>query len=703
MPVIPPDQQLALGLTPPPQGEKERDPESKVKKLPNKKRIFRRRLTLSDEKKEKVKKILGQCWDEWTQNTSLLKSKLQKANDLLEGIKGPKDFPWKNSSNLHVPLFEIHITILHSVVAQTMLENDPIFYVKVLTDSVGDSIDTDIESFLHWTCKINLKIDNDLSDIYWNTYRDGLGVGVLDWVEEYDRVYDIQVFKDPDAFMRLFPEPKDAGLSPNEYENILNEIHETEEVPVKIEETIVRYRGPKLRVVEYKDFITIPTTAPSLEYAMFIGDAFLQRADHFRRMVLYEWFDKEETERMLETIGLTQAPDRISQSQDRIEGLSRSRVVKPDEYYCMQGILKINLSDDETTPEKMYLVTYHKETNTLLRIEEFPYIHNRSHYIIWRFKKRSNRLPGQSIFEQIGDINEEVDTQHNQRIDSRTITTVPSFYKLETSDFDPTRLDQRFYPGVTFKVKSTDKPDIKQMPITQTDMGQSLQEEQNLMQLADLRTGASQLRGGSSENRDPRASGKKMQVQLQQSGIRVDDHMRELRISTAELGSQVLELYYQFSPEMVPYQRKDPQTQQFVQMEVARSKLRTRGLFIEVARTSIMDNPSALLQKELTLYEIMMKNPLVAQNIMRIREVSHRLLKAFRERDADKVIPPLDQLMQELQQQQQMNQPNQPATVQNLGATVAQGGKTGPTLNHHKRNGSGPARPAEPMEPMPPA
>ena len=86
----------------------------------------------------KIKLLLRQGWEEWDANTSTLRSKLRRANDLMEGVKEPKNFPWPGSSNLHVPLIEIHITICHSVVAATMLDMDPIWFVKALIEGLGE-------------------------------------------------------------------------------------------------------------------------------------------------------------------------------------------------------------------------------------------------------------------------------------------------------------------------------------------------------------------------------------------------------------------------------------------------------------------------------------------------------------------------------------------------------------------------------------
>jgi len=663
------EQSLLLGVTPPPEGDVPLPPNSLVKQVKRGPNTYRRPEILTEEQSKTVKDILSKVFEEWNINTALLRTKLRKANDLMEGIKDPKDFPWEDSSNLHIPVIETHITILHSVCSSTMLDNDPIWYVRIMRDNVPEGVDTEIEAFLNSVCKIELKIDSVISDIYWAAYRDGTAIGDLDWVEDYDTQFDILNFTDPESFIEAFPTPLSAGVSSAKYKEMIAQIINEGYLQVKVEEYINVYRGPRLRQVELKDFVMVPTSSPSMDYAQFVGDMFTQRADFFKRLVKQKWFDESETRKMLGQPGLDSAPDEGSRAQDRIEGISRNRQVKADEYWCLQGILKINLSNDDLAPEKKYLVWFEPKSRALLRFECYPYLHNRIKYIPWRFKKRPNRFNGQSIYDQLGDINEEIDTQHNQRIDSRTISTVPSFLKVDTFDFDPSRKNQRFFPGCTFKVSNFNQ--VKQFDIKQTDMGQSMQEEQNLMYLAELRTGASSLRSGREASRDPRAPAKKIQLQLAQSDIRVDDHMRELRLGTAEVGLQILELYYQFAPDTITFFKQDPDTQKFVQMQIQRQKLRARDLFLEVARTSVNDNPDQLFQRELTLYQLLSNEPLIGANMMRRRELIVRVLTAMRERNIYKLIPTVEQMLQELQQQDKLTSELSPETHQALGRTLA--------------------------------
>jgi hypothetical protein len=681
------------GIIPVPQDFPVIDADVKTKKAPPRKvGLQRKLLKLSDDQKKKVKQYLSSAWDEWTANTSLLHSKLRRSNDLIEGIKTPKDFPWRNSANIHIPLIEIHLTILHSVASSTMLEMEPMYMIKQLLPG-GEEVDLNIELFLHWVCKIQLKLDEVISDIFWTTYSDGTGIGDLDWVAEYRRRYDSKVFMSIEEFTAAYPTAKSAGVTQNEYDDYIHELlTNTEEgLELEIEETVPEYVGPKLRIVLLKDFVVIPTPSPTLDYAQFIGDVYVQRADYFRRKSRDKFMDDTEMELMLKQTGLTSSPDSIMQAQNRIEGLGSNRTTPADEYRIMQGILKMDLFDKGC--EEQFIIQYHKDSNALIWIEKYPYWHNRSKYIIWRFKKRPNRLLGQSLYDQLIDLNEEVDTQHEQRIDSRTITTVPSFKKLNTSDFDPTRKDQRFYPGVTFKV--TNMQEVQQFEIKQTDMTESMGEEQNLFMIADMRTGASQLRSGREISKDPRASGKKTALLLQQSNNRIDDHMRELKLGNIELAAQILDLYYQYAPDAMiqfaanSYDQDTGEVAAQTQKEIQRVKLRNNNMRIDVTRTSVLDNPDQMAQRSMVLHQLLINEPLIGQNLLRRRESLRRLLRSMRERNIEKLLPTLQQYAVEMMQQAQMGNPNSPM-MQNLLATISQTGQT--DAGKPEGTGSQPAR-----------
>jgi hypothetical protein len=685
MPPLTAEQELSLGLTPPARGEKEPDSKTKITRLAVlDSGVYRRRINLSEDDYKLVTELLWDCYREWDSNTSLLRSKLLKYNNRLEGISSPRTDPWPGACSLMVPLIEIHIVGLHSLITATMLDNDPIWFVKEMvppTAAGGDMVDPNIEWFLNYKSKVELNLDESLSEAFYNALATPLGLGVMDWVEEKGKEFHVEVFE------KEFPSPEEAGCSPAQYVSFLTDLAQGKAVHVKREEEVVRYRGPRLRIVELKDLVRAPVDAPSLEYTVFHGDMFRQRANYFRVGANRDWFDKDEVEEMLKTAGETSPMDKISQQQNRNEGLSSTPIRKADEYYCVRGNLRIDLNGDGE--EEFYHVVFHPKTKRLLRIEDYPYWHNRINYIPFRIRKKSGRLLGRCITDMLWDLNEETDTQHHLRIDSRAISTVPSFKKkLSETSIDFSRKDQHFYPGVVFEVNAVDG--LTQLEITQTDMGTSMQEEQTLFQLAVWLIGNDPgLRSGTPQTKDPRASGKKTQQQLQQSNVRVDDYIRQLMVPTNEVGSQTLELYYQFAPDAVlPYAQYSPETGQWMQKEIQRVKLRNKAMTVKVARTSVMDNPDALLQRALTNYQLWANEPLIGGNMQRRHELVRRTLFAEREKDISKLLPNLQQIIQEMNQaKQQASQDPAAAQIQNTIEDKTKGGGSGDKAAVGKKQG----------------
>jgi hypothetical protein len=86
-------------------------------------------------------------------------------------------------------------------------------------------------------------------------------------------------------------------------------------------------------------------------------------------------------------------------------------------------------------------------------------------------------------------------------------------------------------------------------------------------------------------------------------------------------------------------------------------KLRNKSMHVQVARISVMDNPDAVMQRALVNYQLWSQEPLIGQNMIRRHELVKRTLFAEREKDITKLLPPIEQIMQEMQQQKAQAQP----------------------------------------------
>lgn len=666
MPSLAPEEQLALGIVPPPKGEKDPDPETKIRKLAvldsgN----YCQPVQLTSEQREEVRGLLSDCCDDWKRNSSFLHQKLLRYNNKLEGISQPKNTPWPGACNLSIPLPEMHALSLHSVITSTILESDPLYFCRELRPGAAESesVDPNLEWFLTWACKVQARIDSVISESIYNAEVTPVSFACVDWIEEIGKEYRVDLYESIEEFQKEYPDPESSGVSEKQYQGFIKELLTEGKLAIRVEEKVVQYRGPSARAVELKDFVVAPAASRSLKYATFHGDQFRERAAYFKAGVKNKWFDKDEAEKMLSAEPKTSAIDDISAQQDRIEGVSTSSIIKDKgsrPYDCVRGNLRWDWDNDGI--EELFSVVFHPVSKAILRIELFRYWHNRTNYIPFRIKSKTNRLQGRCLMDMLWDTCMEVDTQHHLRIDTRAIAGVPSFKKLVgETNIDFSRKDQHFYPGVVFPVQKMDN--LMQLEIRQADMGSSLQEENLLFQIAVWLVGNDPaLRAGSNQAKDPRASGKKAMAQVQQSNMRVDDYIKELVPSINEIGKQVLELYYQFSPDsVIKFSMYDQETGNMIQREIQRVKLRNRNMHINVARTTVMDNPDAILQRALTAYQLFSKEPLIGGNIARRHELLKRTLFAMRDKDPGKLLPPLKQIMAEQQQQQAAAQQD-PAT-----------------------------------------
>ncbi len=114
---------------------------------------------------------------------------------------------------------------------------------------------------------------------------------------------------------------------------------------------------------------------------------------------------------------------------------------------------------------------------------------------------------------------------------------------------------------------------------------------------------------------------------------------------------------------------------------------------VETARTSVLDNPDAILQRAMTDYQLWKDEPLVGQNIKRRWELVRATMFAERKNNIPKVLPPLDQILQEMQQQDQMGGPEStPSHQALLEGTQKNSGRSKQETG--KRQGSPDHRPA---------
>jgi hypothetical protein len=399
------------------------------------------------------------------------------------------------------------------------------------------------------------------------------------------------------------------------------------------------YDGPKAYLVPLIDFFNWPVFETEIDHMLTHGKRIWYKDYDIERFYkMGKFTNKEDVDLILKGVGDVHEDETLTISRDVIEGINRTNVTKTRarEYEFYELVHRVDLDGDGV--KEKYLIHYHWKTRRIMRIERYPIRKGASTYFPLRFIKRDNRFLGMSLIEDIADLSLEIDILHRMRINSRTITHVPSFKAVSSAKdkFDPSRPQYRFQPGVTFWLN--DIKDVEQFDIRPVDLSGSVEEENFLMQLVNLVVGSDSGMSGASNPMDPRAPAHKQQELLRQSTNRIDDYVEALLGPFAQIGKFMLDLYYQFGEDVIQYyvEGKDGA---LLQKEIERSKLFNPNVTFQVNGTSVFMNPDMEFDRMQTVAQILNQFPITAQDPAVQTESLTRLLDASRIKNPKALLP----------------------------------------------------------------
>lgn len=608
-------------------------------------------IELDDRQKARLKSWLKTRLSEWKEDTSELHERLEADNDLVEGMVTETDFPFEGASNVHVPVTEMYMEVYKSVEKRSILGADLLWYGETDVDELKDML-ADVEELMNYKARHEWNIEKCLSQVFWTTNRDGLGIIQCTWEETYEPARDIVLLTSEDDFLTEFPSPEETGLDEQEYMELWQYVVEnaSPEMPIEVPITFEKltYYGCKGEVVELIDFVTLPATVPDIKSKACrgYGKRFYMRKGEIRDKRDDNVFYKEAANRLLSKQGKASTRNPYTQAKDEVEGLKRSN--KDDMEFFELAIRGRLDGENDDAGERWFLVTYSFEHDELAACMEYPY--RVPFYALFRINERPGRLIGRSIPQKTRDMNDEIDTQHNQRINARTISAVPSFKAQLNAkkELDPMLNNNKWRPGGIFWL--TDFNTFDQFKVQPVDLGESMQEEENDFRILDLYLGSAvSLLSGSTAPGDPSAPGNKTAIMIQQSNLRMDDPLAELREGVSELGEICLSHLYQFGPPLLEFQSEiEGQGGGGVrESRTLHKKFLRRGIHLQMRGITVTQNPDAEMQKKFQLYTFLMNEPTFAGNPQARIELLRDALRAGREAGRDRYLPTLEQIQQQ--------------------------------------------------------
>jgi len=609
-------------------------------------RFKRREISLDETVRADLENQLSRIVRGWREDRSSLLTKLREWNDLYEGVVTETDFPWPGASHVHIPVPKIKVREIKSAIDRSTMRPVPFLHATYagpdeLYTETFDFVN-DIEDFVEDKMKNATNVHQTLMESIIPIMRDGTCPIQITWDTEWERTFDFKLYKTVEEFQSDFPTATDAGLSEKGYKRVLDDLTLGTQVEIQYEYDVANYDGPRAYIVPLIDFVHWPVYVSTLEDTVVHGKRVWMTES---RLQSFKMMNKFTDTKLVDSV-IAQSGDEhedmdLAYSRDNIEGISRQKNKQDSkEFEFFELIWKGALTEEDKARgiKRKYLIWFRERNeNRIFRIEPYPIRKGRSTYFILRFVKRDNRLLGMSFMDDIADMSMEIDIIHRQRINSRTITHVPSFKAKDTAQgrFNPARADLRFRPGVVFWLASTD--DVEQFDIRPVDLSGSIDDELILVDFINQVLGAIG-QSGQANPIDPRAPARKEQQQLRQSTNRIDDYVAELLPTFAEIGQHFLDLYYQFGPNRVKFYAESKDGK-FISKAIERTKLFNPNVMFRVNGTSVFMNPELEFSRDFEIYQILQTNPLTGQNPRIQRDSLGRLLRSSRVQDMKNLLP----------------------------------------------------------------
>lgn len=540
-----------------------------------------------------------------------------------------QDFPWKGAANLTIPVSATDVDTTVAGLVGVIFSAPNIWSTEALRPDWMDFA-ARLEEYLEWAQEAELQMYGTVVD--WVTEIVKLGTGVLKqrYVREQKKMFE----------WRETP----SGI---------------------VQQSLVRLAvdRPDVRRVPLPNFY-VPGYATQLQESPWVGEkldlSWIQLQNRVKAGIYAPDF--------LDRIGAhwrsqrsTSQWEAYRSAQEQLDDFIPSF---KDSFELFEFWLRYDLGDGEPCA---IVCTIHEPSRALARIDYNPFFHQEFPYSIARFLRQPGRIYGIGLCEMLEQVQIEISTMHNQRIDQGTVRNAAMFAARRGSGV---KQDEPIWPG---RVLLLDNPeDIKALPMGYPAQS-TLDEEQALLNYGRQRSSVSDYqRGGSGTPAISYSTATTVIEMLKQGRLRLDQVLREIQFGLSETGQRVVELYQQYAQGPKPYTvlgQKDGAILDSL-LHFPLDLIRT-GVSIKVTATNAQVNRETKIRTDQIIFGLVMNfyqqlfqamgivvNPqipeplrvLAGQMIQGGLILARRILDNYGQQDVDRIIPDLDQLNATVQQ-----------------------------------------------------
>jgi len=541
-----------------------------------------------------------------------------------------KTIPWDGASNLVVPVIATAVDSVLARLMNSIFATGELWATKQRSAKWAGLTDP-IQAWLNWVQSEVLKMYHVCQRWFLSTIKSGTGVGKLTW------------------------------------ERRMRKIVYSDGIGSATEEIVTLHDGPVFESVSLDDFFTSSD-------ALYSHDVQTCEWVAQRGRLTYKQLKEKEASGIFYDVDKILSYQR-TQSSDVVEDETAENVrITPSEYndweiwevWCSYVLDAPEMSQQGETSTGVYPaeLIVHIEPNSghILSVTYNYYRHQERPFHVIRWMPRERSFFGIGLCKMLADIQEEITTIHNQRLDNASIANMKVFKRRTSVRIGP--LD--IYPGAQIPVEEMD--DIDSFDLG-TEHSTLLQEELHTNSIGEKRSAVNDYTvGRESSAIGSRATATSTLALIRESNKRFAMTINDIRERLSDIGHQVTMLYQQFAPDKeVMYEMFDEEEaalmQQWFTLPVEYTKT---NIYIDTPAISEMNNKEMQQQILFTLLQVVEKfymgignammvvaNPqapmpvkeVAKQAVISSSRIFQKILEAFDFRDAKSYAPDINQLL----------------------------------------------------------
>lgn len=448
--------------------------------------------------------------------------------------------PFEGSSNLHLPITFTACKTFHARMFQALLGVDPPFSMKARRE---DSMEATalVEALMSYAIK---EWANDFKGVeevvdgwLWDWITTGTGILKVSWDVKYEKFIDVVKIPYTATQVITGPDGKSVPVSVQRFREKEKEV------------VTERFRGPRLQHVRLEDFLLVGGSGDPATADVVIHRDYLTAAEIWS-LVDQRVFDKDAAERVIES-GKNYKSNGASNAIKLIRSMGAGKgsidtESELDRYEILEAYASIDVDGDGLNSEVVLWV--HKQSNEILRATYLRRINKAGErpFAVIHFHKRVGEDYGMGLVEVMHPIAQEIDAQHNMRVDYGLIANIPYFFYRPSSNVDAVR--EELAPGKGIPLDNP-QTDVYFPPMSnRTAFGH--QEEQNLLVHTQRLTGLSDMSLGlmtGDQGATRTATGARALVG--EANANLDIHLRRLNRGWSTVLKLMLHMIQQRIPE----------------------------------------------------------------------------------------------------------------------------------------------------------